>query len=183
MRYTPGQFSAPTSPTTPSIGGGTYTPVSTSGSQITVGGGAAFIPGSIGKAPRAGSAAPMTPQTLTPGTPSLFKGGASPIKQVNPYGGNTTHGYYHGSNRWSGRQTSDRQNPITRVNGEVIPLPPHATAGSMPRRPVIPAMGYGGTSQNNANPGVGSMSAGATSSAAGSGSGKIMSSSTGLRGI
>jgi hypothetical protein len=116
------------------------------------------------------------------GTP-LFKGGVAPSPQVNPYGINNGNGYRHDSNRWSSRQVSDRLNPITRIDGNAVPLPPHATAGSAPRKPIIPAMGYGGTSQNNANPGVGSMSVGATSGGAGSGSGKIMSASTGLRGI
>jgi hypothetical protein len=116
------------------------------------------------------------------GTP-VFKGGATPITQVNPYGVNNNNGYHHDSNRWSGRQISDRPNPITRVNGAVVPLPAHATAGAIPRRPIIPAIGYGGTSQNNPNPGVGSMSVGATSGGAGSGSGKVMSATSGLRGI
>lgn len=174
MRYTPGQFdtAGPGPSVPPSIGGGTYTPTP-SGSFSSVG---PYVTPSV-------RATPMSPQPLTPSTPPLFKGGAAPIKQVNPYGINNGNGYYHGSNRWSGRQVMDRPNPITRIDGNVVPLPAHATAGSTPRRPIIPAIGYGGTSQDNPNPGVGSMSVGPSSGTSGSGSGKLITPGTGLRGI
>lgn len=175
MRYSPGQFSSYSSPKTPSIGGGTYTPVNPQPYQ-------SYGPYVTPKL----NPTPLAPQPITPPAvpASPFTGSAPSIPQVNPYGVNNGNGYYHASNRWSGRQVMDRPNPVTRIDGNPVPLPAHATAGSTPRRPIILEPGRGGTSQDTPNPGSSSVSAGNTAlGVSGSGSGKMASSTTGLRGI
>jgi hypothetical protein len=174
MRYNPSQFAKVGAPVTSPVQSGGYLQVNPNAVSS-----AAAWP-NVRQTPLA--PVPITPPAV-PGSP--FTGsGSSDFTIKNPYGGSTGNGYHHDTGWWNGRQVSDRQNPVTRIDGEVVPLPPKALQGNMPRRPIILEPGRGGTSQDNPNPGGTSVSAGNTAlGSAGSGSGKLASSTTGLRGL